>query len=337
MPRSDTSLSITLISNGPDLYPNREDRLPASLRGPYNAARDLASELVTLKSDLTFGVDGRPYRNERDPYCPHRLGAILGFQRELQRDEGNGRRAMENVVDTLERATIQRAPIPVGRQWSRTATQAISSLVGSIDRFFYANGVERILTNVQGVTKLPEAEGHTLSAIIKDSLLYPRYFASCHDARVRRLLLNRNNWPQCGIHNLASLVLAQLGDVDFDLLRSELEREFAFAAMIQPSGQPLPVPVGTEINGPSAGQLAALVHEEDEPDEGVGMLSPREISQRENVPFAALKKRLERWRKKHPEESGAGWIEVPDARPCASRFLFRPASIRQEIEAMRGA
>src|SRR5262249_769339 len=46
-------------------------------------------------------------------------------------------------------------------------------------------------------------------------------------------------------------------------------------------------------------------------------LRAREISEQFDKDHETLRKRLERWRKKHPEEAGKGWIEIQD---CPGRL-----------------
>lgn len=65
--------------------------------------------------------------------------------------------------------------------------------------------------------------------------------------------------------------------------------------------------------------------------EPAGMLSPAALAERYGVGLGALKKRLERWRRKNLD----GWIENREARPREPRFLYDHAKVLPLIEALR--
>jgi hypothetical protein len=78
----------------------------------------------------------------------------------------------------------------------------------------------------------------------------------------------------------------------------------------------------------------AMVADATNPDpELLGMLGPSEIAIRFSRAPEPLRKRLDGWRKKHPEESGSGWIEVTDRKPRDSGFLYHVPTVQHVVNA----
>jgi hypothetical protein len=66
-------------------------------------------------------------------------------------------------------------------------------------------------------------------------------------------------------------------------------------------------------------------------------LGPGKLAELFGVGSGALQKRLERWRADNPNESGKGWIEVPDRKPREPQYLYRVGSVRPIIDAMKAS
>ncbi len=62
-------------------------------------------------------------------------------------------------------------------------------------------------------------------------------------------------------------------------------------------------------------------------------LSSREIAEKAGVPHDPLRKRLDRWRSKNPDQSGAGWFEVSDRKSKDPQYLYCVGSVRAIVDA----
>lgn len=69
------------------------------------------------------------------------------------------------------------------------------------------------------------------------------------------------------------------------------------------------------------------------PEDESAMLAPADIATKYHVPFEALRKRLERWRRNNHQ----GWIENSEAGSRTPRFLYRVGAIRCIIEELRAS
>jgi hypothetical protein len=61
-------------------------------------------------------------------------------------------------------------------------------------------------------------------------------------------------------------------------------------------------------------------------------LRSREIAKQFDKALDPLRRRLERWRKKHPHEHGRDWIEIPDCPRNQERHAYRVAAVQHVID-----
>lgn len=66
---------------------------------------------------------------------------------------------------------------------------------------------------------------------------------------------------------------------------------------------------------------------------GSGMFTPKELADQFKVPLDPLRKRLDRWRKKHLV--GSDWTEVEGATSREAKYLYRLKAITQIIEDLK--
>jgi hypothetical protein len=64
-------------------------------------------------------------------------------------------------------------------------------------------------------------------------------------------------------------------------------------------------------------------------------LTPRNWAEQWSLPLAALDSRLKRWRRKHPEQVGRGWMEANDRGPREAQYIYRGREILPVLEALR--
>ena len=69
----------------------------------------------------------------------------------------------------------------------------------------------------------------------------------------------------------------------------------------------------------------------DVPDDA--RLSSREIADKAGVVHEPLRKRLDRWRRKNPDQSGGDWFEVSDRKSKDPQFLYRVGAVRAIVGA----
>ncbi|HUW31674.1 MAG TPA: hypothetical protein VM223_08695, partial [Planctomycetota bacterium] len=62
-------------------------------------------------------------------------------------------------------------------------------------------------------------------------------------------------------------------------------------------------------------------------------LTPRELSERFGVPYQALRKRLERFRKSNFN----GWNQVSDPLPREARYLFQVAAVKPILDELKAS